>query len=126
MPFFRHHQGITAAGTGDGDTEVHRVEPARRRFFVGVGVGSGVGYISGGETEVSHQAVTCCLAPAPFHILPELGYRLTPQLSLSLVGRIGFPLGANVAGAATLAPSVFGRVAYLFGKEGGAYVHGDL
>ena len=41
--------------------------------------------------------VTCCLAVAPFHILPEVGFRLIPQLTLSLVGRIGFPLGADVS-----------------------------
>jgi hypothetical protein len=113
-------------GGGDGETEVATRAPARRRFFVSVGVGAGVGYISSGETEVSHQAVTCCLAPAPFHLMPEVGYRLAPRLALSLLGRIGFPLGADVAGAATLAPAVFGRVSYRFGDEGGAYVHGDV
>jgi hypothetical protein len=118
-------EGPGGSGTGD-DTSVARQHPSvRRSFYVNVAVGSGAGYVNG-ETEVSHQAVTCCVAPAPFHVLPEVGFWLTRQLTLSLVGRIGFPLGANVAGAATLAPAGFIRATYIFGRDGGLYVHGDV
>jgi hypothetical protein len=125
-------RGAPPAGAGSGDggedgtTEVRRSAAPRRRFSVAVGVGSGVGYIGSGETEVMHQPVTCCLAWAPLHVLPELSYWITSRFSLGVVGRIGFPLGADVEGAATLGPSVFARATYLFGEGGGAYVHGDL
>jgi hypothetical protein len=96
-----------------------------RTLYVNVAVGSGAGYVTG-KTEVSLQPVTCCVAPAPFHVMPEVGFWLTRQFTLSLVGRLGFPLGANVAGAATFAPAGFLRATYIFGTNGGIYVHGDV
>lgn len=117
--------GGTGSGTGD-ETGVAKSHPSvHRSFYINVGVGSGLGYVSG-ETEVSHQAVTCCVAPAPFHVLPEIGFWLSQKLTLSLVGRIGFPLGANVAGAATLAPGGFLRASYVFGRDRGLYVQGGV
>jgi hypothetical protein len=118
---------VEGSGTGGEpeETAVRRHPAVRRSFYFGVGVGSGLGYVDG-ETEVSHQAVTCCVAPAPLHVTPEIGFWLSRQLTLSLVGRIGFPLGANVAGAATLAPAGFLRATYLFGRDRGPYLHGDL
>src|SRR5262249_41679522 len=62
-------------GRRDGEaTTVSKVpEGGKRSFWVGVSVGSGAGYVTG-KTEVSQQDVTCCLAVAPFHVLPEVGY----------------------------------------------------
>jgi hypothetical protein len=117
---------LDGSGTGGEEETVVRKHPSvRRSFYLNVGVGSGLGYVSG-ETEVSHQAVTCCVAPAPLHVMPEIGFWLGQSLTLSLVGRIGFPLGANVAGAATLAPAGLLRATYIMGKDRGIYVHGDL
>jgi hypothetical protein len=59
-------------------------------------------------------------------VLAEVGFWLGRHFTVSLAGRIGFPLGANVTGKATLAPAVLGRATYLFGNRGGLYVHGDL
>jgi hypothetical protein len=85
-----------------------------------------VGYVSG-ETEVSHQAVTCCVAPAPLHVLPEIGFWLSPNLTLSLLlGRIGFPRAPTSPGRRLLAPAGFLRTSYLFGKDRGLYIHGDV
>jgi hypothetical protein len=118
--------GAQGGGTGGDETGVAKKHPSvRRSFYVNASVGSGIGYVSG-KTEVSQQAVSCCLAPAPFHVMPEIGFWLTSRLTLSAVGRIGFPLGANVAGAATLAPAGFLRATYLFGRDRGLYVHGDV
>jgi hypothetical protein len=98
---------------------------AHKTFFVGLTVGAGGGYIKG-ETEVSHQSVTCCVAVAPFHVMPEVGFWLSQSFTLSVVARIGFPLGANVSGKATLAPAALARATYIFGRHKGAYLHGDL
>src|SRR5262249_58188622 len=49
-----------------------------------------------------------------------------PHLALSAAVRLGFPIGANVAGAATLAPAVIGRISYETGNYSGIVVHGDL
>jgi hypothetical protein len=114
------------AAEGDDTTTVEREAAApKKTMWFGVSIGAGGGYING-ETEVSHQAVTCCFAPAPFHIEPEVGFWLSRRLTLSIYGRLGFPLGANVEGAATLAPAGLVRVAYTFGDNGGIYVHGDM
>ncbi len=122
-------KAAASGGGGSGEGEETTVEkpagPKKKTFWFGVSIGAGAGYITG-ETEVSHQDVTCCVAPAPFHVEPEVGFWMSPRLTLSLYGRIGFPLGANVEGAATLAPAVLARIAYTFGDNGGIYVHGDL
>jgi hypothetical protein len=97
----------------------------RRIGYVNVGVGTGAGFISG-KTEVSDQDVTCCVAFAPFHVMAELGFYLTPSFTLSLAGRFGLPLGANVPEAATAAPSGFLRATYHFGLDRGFYVHGAV
>jgi hypothetical protein len=121
----------TANAEPEGEEPTTVAKPSRprgRTFWVGFSIGSGAGYING-ETEVSHQEVTCCLAPAPFHVQPEIGLYLSPQLTISAYGRIGFPLGANVEGAATLAPAVLARLAYIFGRgfdSGGIFLHFDL
>jgi len=112
-------------GRGESTTVSKVPEGGKRSFWIGVSVGSGAGYVTG-ETEVSHQEVTCCLAVAPFNIFPEVGYWLSPHLALSATVRLGFPIGANVAGAATLAPAVIARIAYQTGTYSGIVVHGDL
>lgn len=121
------HDEENPLGRHDGETTtVSKVpEGGKRSFWVGLSVGSGAGYVTG-ETEVSHQEVTCCLAVAPFHVLPEVGYWLSPHLAISAAVRLGFPIGANVAGAATLAPAVIARFSYETGSYSGIVVHGDL
>jgi hypothetical protein len=116
----------SGSGGGDEETTVAKAAaPKKKTFWVGVSIGAGGGLISG-ETEVSHQPVTCCLAVAPFHVEPEIGLWLSPRTTLSLYGRLGFPLGASVDGAATLAPAGLLRIAYTFGDTGGVFLHGDL
>jgi hypothetical protein len=122
----RKDGGSSSGAGGDESTTVTKAAgPHKKTIFIGVSVGSGAGYITG-ETEVSHQEVTCCLAPAPFHVEPEVGYYFSPQLTLSAYARLGFPLGANVEGAASLAAAVLARITYIFGTNGGFTVHGDL
>jgi hypothetical protein len=118
---------IVGSGTGDGETTVSAGgRPRATRMFLAVGMGSGFGFVSG-QTEVSKQEVGCCFAPAPLHILPEVGYRLSPQTAISIYLRLGLPLGANVQGAATAAPAGFARFTYNFKRFGsGLYAHGDL
>ena len=112
-------------GGGDSTTVTGTHDAGKKSFWIALSLGSGAGYVSG-KTEVSHQEVTCCLAPAPFEVVPEVGYWLSPHVGLSLAARLGFPLGANVAGAATLAPAFLGRITYMTGAYGGIVVHGDL
>jgi hypothetical protein len=113
-----HHDGNTTIKKGASLKPKHKV-------FLGVNVGSGIGLVTG-KTEQENQNVSCCFAPAPFHVQPELGFWLSPKLILSVYGRIGFLVGADLQGHATAAPAGFLRLAYNLGHDGdGLQVHGD-
>ena len=71
-----------------------------------------------GATEVADSEVGCCFAPALLHVFPEVGYYITRQLAASLAVRMGFTMGANVMGHATVAPAVLARVRYAFKPSG--------
>ncbi len=101
----------------------------KKTVFVTVAVGAGGGFVSG-KTEVSSQDVACCVAPAPFHIMPEIGFYVNPRTTVSAYGRIGFVFDAdaelNNARAATAGPAGFVRLAYSLNKAGGGLqLHGD-
>jgi hypothetical protein len=99
---------------------------ARHTVFVNVAVGSGVGFVSG-NTEQSGQAVTCCVASAPFHVMPELGFWVGQKIALSAYARIGLPLGADIPGHAPAAPAGLVRLLFVFDRSGeGVSVHGDV
>ncbi len=96
--------------------------PSKHKFFVGVALGSGGGYVSG-ETEQAAQTVGCCFAPALFHVLPELGYHLSAKNSISFAFRFGVPVGADLPGHATAAPAGLLRFRHeLDAKPGGASI----
>ena len=89
----------------------------KKTIFVGLAVGTGAGYVSG-TTEVVGSEVSCCVAPALLHVLPEIGYYFSRRLSLSLAFRMGFALGANVSGHASAAPSGLLRLRYALSGSG--------
>ncbi|GAB4543473.1 MAG: hypothetical protein Tsb0020_55290 [Haliangiales bacterium] len=95
----------------DGDPESPFAKPAAplaatefARVLARFGVGASGGYVSG-ATEVLETDIDCCLAPEPLHLTLEVSYRLTPATSLGFGLRLGFPLGADVDGAAAVAPA---------------------
>jgi hypothetical protein len=85
--------------------------------FIAVAVGTGAGYVSG-KTEQQANEVQCCLAPGLLHIAPEIGYYISKQLAISLAGRIGIPIGANIEGHATMAPAGLIKLRYALSKKG--------
>jgi hypothetical protein len=94
------------------------------KVFFGLGIGSGVGYVSG-TTERAMNDVGCCFAPALLHFTPELGFGVTAQVAVSLVARIGLPIGANIEGNSTAAPAALARVRYRLRTDGtGVHVQG--
>jgi len=92
-------------------------------FFVGVGVGSGVGWATGsGEISSTHVADPPGLAAAQIvHLTPELGYFLTPDLLLSVQARIQFLSGLTSCPGCASPPSTaiaaFARLTWLFGAD---------
>ena len=90
------------------------------KLVAAVSFGTGVGYVSG-KTEGENTVQKCCLGTSPFVVTPELRYNLSPRMSLGLVARLGFPIGANIAGHSTLAPAGFVRLGYALSDSGGGF-----
>jgi hypothetical protein len=72
--------------------------------FGSIAVGSGAGAV-GGRTEKLGAEVNCCIERSPLHVRGELGRFLRPSVAVAFSLRVGFPLGADVPGHATTAPS---------------------
>jgi hypothetical protein len=97
-----------------------------KKVWIGVNGGTGAGYVTG-NTEGGNAVKSCCLGEDPVMLLGELGYNLTPQLAIGVAFRMGLPLGANVDGHATGAPSGLVRVHYALAEDGdGIHVLGAL
>lgn len=118
--------GGTIGGDGGdgGGTTITKRPRAKHRMFVNVLVGTGAGFITG-KTESTSTQVNSGFAPSPLHVMPEIGFAVGPHMILSLLGRIGFPMGANTQGHSTAAPAGLLRFTYTLGKGEGVYVHGD-
>ena len=101
-------------------------KPGKKTMFLSIQVGSGGGLVSG-KTEQQGNSVKCCFAPQLVHVMPELGFYLSPTTAISLAGRIGFPIGANIMGHATAAPGGMVRVTHWFAPEGnGLHIAGGI
>jgi len=92
----------------------------RPTFLLAVSGGTGVGYVRG-TTENNNQVQTCCIGASLLVVLPEVGYYLTPRLTVGVAARLGFPLDANLAGHASLAPAGFLRARYAVFQGSDAY-----
>ena len=113
--------GRAAGGAGgpDGVTSVTRSRRGGKApsIMVAVSGGTGVGYVSG-RTEGNNVVETCCLGSSLVVINPEVGYHVSPQLVLGVAFRLGLPIGANIEGHSTMAPSVFLRGRYALSRSG--------
>jgi hypothetical protein len=85
-------------GDEEGEVEASAESPedgAHPRWFIGFGVGSGIGWASG-TGEVSDLQLPSGFQPSSvIHLAPEIGYFVRPDLLLSLQGRIQFISGAT-------------------------------
>jgi hypothetical protein len=127
-PLDKGGRGGGGAASGDGGTVEGGVTVGGKKptVFVAIVAGTGGGYVTG-KTEQAASEVKCCFAPGLLHLLPEIGVYLSPQMTVSLAGRIGFPIGANITGHSTVAPAALLRLRYGFGENGeGAQVSGAL
>ena len=115
-------------GGGDGSGSGSDAPPAKfSRVFFGVGIGTGMGYVTGKTEGVANTNVQCCFAPAPVQVMPELGFNISPTTSLAIMARLGFPIGANIDGHATLAPAAMLKLRHSFGTDRhGLHINGLL
>jgi hypothetical protein len=86
-------------------------------IMLAVSGGTGFGYVSG-KTEGDNVVQTCCIGSSLAVITPEIAYYASPRLALGLAIRIGFPIGANISGHSTIAPSAFFRLRYALSRSG--------
>lgn len=130
--------GVAAGGGGAGDNEdplgggggggggsvssnVTVGGPKRARVMIALAGGTGFGYVTGmteGDGTTHSEVKNCCLGSSLVVLQPEIGYFVSPQLSVGIAGRIGLPVGANVMGHATVAPGGLVRVRYALSKSG--------
>ena len=96
---------------GEVDKPTNPSGPKQQRFLLELSVGTGFQYASAGNFTEGNQSVkNAGFTNSLLVITPELAYAISPKLAVGIAARLGFPLGANVDGHATLAPSVLARV----------------
>ncbi len=105
----------------EGDTD----EEASHTWFVGLLVGSGVGYTSGtGETNANLPVPGAFAATSLGHVAPEVGYWVRPDLLLSAQGRLQVVSGptelvdptGRVYQPASWAFALFAKASLFFGS----------
>ncbi len=121
----RGHKPTGGGNTGGGiGATVHAT--GKKTLFLAVAGGSAVGYVTG-KTEQEANSVKCCFAPQLLHVMPELGYYLSPTTTVSVAVRLGFPIGANIAGHSPVAPAGLIRIRHSLSKTAsGLMVVGGL
>jgi hypothetical protein len=87
------------------------------KVYLAVAGGTGFGYVTG-RTEGGSTVQNCCIGNSLVVITPELGFYVSPKVSIGIAGRIGLPLGANTEGHATAAPGGLLRIRYALGADG--------
>ncbi|HEY4241047.1 MAG TPA: tetratricopeptide repeat protein [Kofleriaceae bacterium] len=118
-------EGTVSTDGGDVTATVEG-PPKKKHVLIAITGGTGFGYVTG-KTEGMSEVQNCCIGSSPVVIIPELGFYLSPKTSISIAARLGFPLGANVDGHATLAPAALLRLRYAFSASGeGFRVMGQL
>ena len=84
-----------AAEKGEETEEEEEESPGAQTWFLGLGLGSGFGWVSG-DAEVNSGVKISGVHPASLvHVSPEVGYFLSPTLLLSVQLRIQFMSGAT-------------------------------
>ena len=114
--------GDVGGDVSDGVT-VGRKAP---RVMVAVSGGTGFGYVTG-MTENMNTVKNCCVGNSWGVVVAELGYYVNAKTSIGVAVRLGFPIGANVDGHATLAPGGMLRLRYALSPTGaGVHVMGQV
>jgi hypothetical protein len=117
--------GGGASGGGEVSSSVTVSGPRKPKILLAITGGAGSGYVSG-ATETNNPVKTCCFGGLVAVVMPEIGYYVSPQLSVSVAARIGLPLGANFDGHATAAPGALLRFRYAFSPSGqGIHIMGQ-
>jgi hypothetical protein len=114
-------------GSGGGSISSGVVVPhGPPKIMFAVSGGTGFGYVTG-TTEGGNTVKNCCLGSSLAVVVPEIGYHLNPRTSIGVAIRLGFPVGANIDGHATMAPGGMLRLRYALSPTGtGLHVMGQI
>ena len=113
-------------GGGGSVTSNVTVGPHKPKIMLAVQGGTGSGYVTG-TTEGMNTVKNCCLGGPIVVLTAELGYMVSPQMSIGAAFRFGVPVGANLDGHATGAPGGLVRVRYALAETGeGLHVMGQI
>jgi hypothetical protein len=122
---------LKGAGAPEPKEKGEDEEEGEVHWFVGLGFGSGFGWATGaGEVNVSHMINPAGLAPSQLgHVLPEVGYFVTPKLLVSAQLRFQYITGPTpepgpasdcgsdlICSPAKSAVAFFGKASWLFGE----------
>jgi hypothetical protein len=115
-----------ASSGGEVSSSSKPVTPKHTKLMIAISGGTGFGYVSGG-TEGGNAVKNCCIGNSLAVVMPEIAYFVNPRTSVGVVVRLGFPLGANYPGHATMAPGGLLRVRYALKPDGeGVHVMGQI
>ncbi len=106
-------------------TATATVGPKTPHVMLAISAGSGLGYLQG-TTEALNPVKSAGVGMGGLVLMPELAYIINPKLSIGLVARLQFPVGANVDGHATLGPGGLVRVRYNLQPGDGLHVMGQI
>jgi hypothetical protein len=124
-------RSVAASVRDEEEEEDEETAAAGPRWLFAMGVGSGVGWVSGNGEVNSDQPLPSGFQPSSvIHLSPEIGYFVRPNLALSLQGRFQLisgttpersPNGTGCGGDGVCRPSkgasaVFARATYFFGS----------
>jgi hypothetical protein len=119
--------GKKSGADDDGDDDDDDDDGTGGKYYLALLVGSGVGYASGNgdlDRNTSYSSGSIAVAQAG-HIAPEIGYRLRPDMMLSLqlryqyiTGPTEINSGGKILHPANYALAVFAKATWLFGHGG--------
>jgi hypothetical protein len=119
---------VASAAPEPSDDQISKsvsVGPKEQHIVLAVAGGTGFGYVTG-MTEGMNTVKNCCIGNSLVVVQPEIGYIVSRRTTVSFAARLGFPVGANVDGHATLAPAGLLRVRYALSSSGeGVHVMGQ-
>lgn len=106
-------------GNGSGGSVGAKVERPGKpgKVYIAAAGGTGFGYVTG-QTEGGNVVKNCCIGTSLVVLDPEIGYMVSPQLSIGVAGRIGLPVDATAPGHATGAVAGLARLRYALSPTG--------
>jgi hypothetical protein len=117
------------APANGGDTE-QRVEVGPgtpSKIMIAASAGGGFGFLSSSNVTEGNYPVKSAGFGKSVVFQPEVAYKLSPQISIGIAGRIALPVGANLDGHSSVGPAGLLRLRYALDNSGeGVQLMGEV